>query len=496
MAPRIRLRKKPTEALLQPSDFTIDGAFELPGSCDFGGGLTGRYVSGNLRLYSTANDGTLKEFSVPTLTSSQPWNTATETNNYGDIYGSVIARAVDDGGGGTQPPPTLHSLTYARPTGVYWDPVDSRMYWTTAVGYNIAGDDCVIGYSTLNDGAHTGTGVLTCKFSSTYGGRFARGIVPIPSAFITSYGLGARRMALGFGGALSIISHQYSAGPALFAFTPLTAGTDPSEDYLNTTPTALVHYLTGTPSYRAPRDASLACYQEFGDAFDGTTNYWNWGDGYPVGIGGIWVNGASKQGVVFFAPITSGVGSAVTVVNTPSAPTHTVFYVDDASGFHVDDLIGVPTDTTTGNASYKFCYGRISGISGNQITWGSIKNAYTGAADGTGIPINGSSLKTGTFYIGGGTVSTRYEPTLYMYAPSALGGVAQGGSPNLTPYSMLRKTLDGQPTTFPGVDVGASPPSCKGAWYDETTKKAYAMYYNLPNQTGGRGLCYVFSVNA
>ncbi len=489
-------------SMIQPSDFTFDGAFNVHSDLNFGSGLTGRISGGTTYLYSFASDGTLKEYTVPALLMTAPFNTCSAPTDYGDIFGSVICRAANDGGPHTQPPPNVHGLALCSPGGLFIDPLDpTRCYSITQVQYNNTGDDTNLVISTLDFTAHTGAGVETYKFSresSAYGTRLGFSVVPIPSSFVSAYGLGSARLAYGGGGNLSVISHKYSVGPCLFAFVPPVTATETNEDYLSTTITPLVHYLSD--SYRAPRHSTLPCLQVFPDAFTGTTNYWGWGDAFGPSIGAMWIHGASKQGIAFFAVIGSGFTAAVpTIVNTPSSPTNLVFYVSDATDLRVNDFIGVPTDTTAGHPDYPFCYGPIAGISGNQVTMSVMIDAYTGLVDATGIPTVSASIKHGEFYIGGGTMVSRYVSVMYTYTEAQLGSVTTGTAPNLTPDSYQAFQLGGQAATFTGSGPASqAPPQCFGAWFDDTNRKAYLLYKYMPTSAGFPGgtlLVLRYSVN-
>ena len=197
--------------LLQPSDFTYLGSFAMPSSIPFTDGssqptefstasLALRYVSGSLRLMSLTegNNGVtgctsgfgLYEVSVPTLTTSPPWNTATVVAKWGNVwqgrswfyYDSPSGWTSQLNGGGTGW--NIH--------GIYWDPIDARLYWAYGTNYGTAAatDDPTLGFVTLNDTASTFAAYGPWRSGAPK--RDEGGIVGISSWFATAYLSGQR----------------------------------------------------------------------------------------------------------------------------------------------------------------------------------------------------------------------------------------------------------------------------------------------------------------
>jgi hypothetical protein len=133
------------KTLLQQSDFRYIGAFAMPPSTPggedttFGLGLTHRYVSGELRMFSTAwPSHNVYEVRVPALSTSGTLNQAQVVRDWGDVSGSK--RYTGSGA--------------AWVYGLYWDEPDRRLYWSYGDPYNVSNpNDPAVGYSTLNDSA-------------------------------------------------------------------------------------------------------------------------------------------------------------------------------------------------------------------------------------------------------------------------------------------------------------------------------------------------------
>ena len=81
--------------MLTSSDFTYLGAFLVPSPpgfdpADTNSGLTVRNVSGTDYLYFPDRSGMIEEFTAPSLLTSPPFNTGTETQIFDDIYGTNL----------------------------------------------------------------------------------------------------------------------------------------------------------------------------------------------------------------------------------------------------------------------------------------------------------------------------------------------------------------------------------------------------------------------
>jgi hypothetical protein len=518
--------------LLQPSDFTVLGAFRLPTSPSYGteyygldlpSGLTGRYVNGQLRLYSMSTiggyNGTVVEYSVPAdgfLTTTPPYPNVSNggsiiLNHFDDIFQNELSRFVGDGNSDPGPGGRF-GLTNSGAAlwGLYWDPIDSRMYWTSWVSYNTtySTSDTCLGYSTItsiepppgNGGTSaTGVGMGMWKLSPpnqyavTYGNRWCTHPFPIPIAFANAY-CGGRRLGIGFGGSASILSNgPPSEGPALYAINPPTVGVDPDHDYIATEPVRLLHCPPlKVPPKRAPRPPALYCANDYDD-FDPTQ--WNWADG-PVA--GTWIDGPNKHGVVCFCTLTGGNGRG-TILASP-APTPTAFAVTNPGDTAAGDYIKWQTNLTDGQSDYPFVVGTVQGVSGNiiSIVPGTIQNGNpTLGGDMSGaIPRVGGYFLCGAWYQGGGGACSRLYNALYLYDPAGLALVAQGGhaytQENVAPYSMTSFQLAGQTYPFLGGFNAGAPGAARGAWFDPTTKRLYMLHISLLN---GPRLVYVYSVN-
>jgi hypothetical protein len=518
-------------SLLQPSDFRLIGAFRMPTShsyqseyygLNFPSGLTGRYVNGQLCLYTMAvaqqdpsTFGTIVEFSVPAdafLTTTPPYPDVSNggsqvLNHFVDIFQNELARFVGDGNSDPGPGGRFGlTNSAAQLTGLYWDPIDSRMYWTSQIAYNLSyyTSDTTIGYSTitstnpptLNGGASsTGVGMGMWKLSppngypTTYGNRWCMHPFPIPIAFANAY-CGGRRLGIGFGGAMSIISNgPFSQGPALFAIHPPQPGTDPDHDYMATAPVRLCFYPPlKTPPQRAPRPPSLYCTNDFDDE---NPAMWNWKDGLPVGT---WIDGPNKHGIIAFCSLSGG--NCRTTIQASPVPTHTTFAVADPGDTRVGDYARWATDVTNGQTNYPWVAGYVQNISGNFITIDPttiVNGDVIGPDVSAAIPFVGGEFLLGGWYQGGGESATRWYNALYMYDPVDLANVALGlSTENVTPYSMTSFSLAGQTYPFPGgfnTPAGGLP---TGVWFDTTTNRLYALHISFP---GVPRLIYVYSVN-
>lgn len=503
--------KRGGASLLQPSDFTNLGAFAVPNthSLDFGAGLTGRYVAGTLKLYMTNYAGTdaghLVEFQPVadgSLSMTGPFTAAGSVVDYGDIYQSEIARDVDNGGGGTQPPPILTGLANATPLSFFWDSTASRMYWGTMTSYNntTTTSDTCLGFSTLSGSTGTGVGMWKLSPPTTYGNRFGCGLLELPSAWAAT-NVGGRRFGVGFGGNLSIITNgPPSIGPALFAVGALNSA-DTDHTYVSSTSIIpLINYPgvtngVGQVAARAPRDSSLHANQYYPDTFSGNSAVWNWGDAFG-GMAAAWINGSAKQGVAFIALISGGTLS--TTISASPTPTHTVFTVANAGDAQANDVIRWETVGTQGQADYPFYYGTISGVSGNQIT---VTGAHNGnpliSDDPLDLPLVGGYAQEGSWYQGGGSANSRFYTPLYLYDPANLATAAAGGNPALTPYSMLSYTLTGQAYPIIGGNQNQSPRPCspKGSWLD-TSVTPFRWYILTIGCTNGGAIIHEIAVNA
>lgn len=493
-----------SRSVLSPSDFTCLGAFTLAPSGDpnFAGALALRMVAGQPRLYSFpragGSYGLVSEFLVPpdgALKTAAPFPSATLTHFLGDIYQNALYSSVGKGYGA---PPFEGLAGGLCPNSLYWDESDQRMYWTYCSAYNTTFGvaDTVVGYSTLNDTTKTGKGVGMWRLCppAEEGGdnsRWVNGLVPIPPGFASAF-LGGRRLGVGFGGSLSIVSNgPVSVGPALFAVDPagFTPGTN--RNYPAIAPTKLMLHKFGTAAaagfHRPPRDPALQCYNDYTDEgeFRGQTNVWNWSDPPPAAV---WIDTGTKHGFIVFA-LLSGGNVRTTVVATPS-PTRSGFRVASPAGLHVGDFIRVNTDHNP-NPGYPFEMVGITGISGSDIT-------HSGT---TGTPLVPGSVFAGVWYAGGGCCASNWWTPWYIYNPADLAAVAQGRqqADRLVPVSMTNYPLP-HVGSYPlpgGGPNQARPCHPKAAVYDAAAKRLYVLFAEayLGSLNDGRPLVYVFALD-
>jgi hypothetical protein len=285
------------KTLLQQSDFRYIGAFAMPPSTPggedttFGLGLTHRYVSGELRMFSTAwPSHNVYEVRVPALSTSGTLNQAQVVRDWGDVSGSK--RYTGSGA--------------AWVYGLYWDEPDRRLYWSYGDPYNVSNpNDPAVGYSTLNDSTGTATPVGAYIFNGSVLRMYIGCVMTIPQWFVDAY-TGGKRLGAGCGGYFSGV-HWDSMGPSLGAFSP-PASSLPDRSSLSITP--LVGYPDDSKdtmySYeRCHRDTN---YIGAGNwvAWDPRNGVGYWTAGDYIYQGGIWIDLPDKHGVVYFPSLGNG----------------------------------------------------------------------------------------------------------------------------------------------------------------------------------------------
>src|SRR5262249_50731305 len=148
--------------VLTESNFTYLGSFALPHStgtwdtANTSGGLTYRYVNGELHFLTTAHvysGGEVYEVAYPGLsTTNTNVPTAALYKNWGDVYDGEKWVGND---GGTS---ALSGNVWTY--GLYYDDNLDRLYWSYGHGYNADFPyNPSFGYSTLNDATGVATGV-------------------------------------------------------------------------------------------------------------------------------------------------------------------------------------------------------------------------------------------------------------------------------------------------------------------------------------------------
>jgi hypothetical protein len=267
------------------------------GDTGWGKGLTYRYVKGQMRLMTMDLGENLYETDVPAPSLKAPYPRATEIAMWGKF-------------GGEKQWMDVYPAPAGSKTNIFWDEKDQRLYWTFIDGYNTQEPDAPsIGYSGLN----AATGMLTnfgpWRFSERFGkgtgGHKATntGVISIPQWFVDAYTPG-KRLAAGFGGYQSIVNTgPASLGPALTAFAPPALSKNPERSSVHFT--NLVGYPAGGP--RPKRDSDY--YSVLGGDLnpEGGVGRWSWMDGGEVtGSCGVWVDTATKSGMLFFPNLGKG----------------------------------------------------------------------------------------------------------------------------------------------------------------------------------------------
>lgn len=407
-----------SKTILSQNDLTFVGGFRMPSVLVYNSGLALRYVDGTLKLYSVVggNDGRkghVIEFSPPSsLDTTYPFTQVTSYIDFGDIYQDKLVNTVSNG---SKSPPAIGLAGGATPPGgLFWDETDQRMYWTKVVGYNTTSStsDASIGYSTLNDTTHTGKGVASWKLDEPAGlggkgGRYGFSMCAIPSSFASTY-LSGKRLAVGFGGGVSILSNGVpSFGPAVFAIDPPSLINEDHLDYLSSEPQELLSHWASTEKHWAIRNP-LYPGLNHRSLNTGTTNYWFEEDSSKFGV---WIDTGNKQGILIWALM--GAGVADTIVT--SVTSNSVFTVADAGDIQANDIIRIYTDYNP-NPSYPFEQPRVASVVGNTITL---------ATPTTGNFSSGAVVQAGDWYAGGGPSTTRYWTPLYIYDQDDLANTAR-----------------------------------------------------------------------
>lgn len=457
-------------------DLQLVGVFRTPTGISYANGLTHRYINGSLKLYSiSVSDGFLHEWVPP---AQNTWGTTVLsapngniTNSFGDIFQEKIRTVVANGSGCDSISPCIGLANGAsRPTSIFWDESSNRMYWAAVVAYNntTSTSDTSIGYATLDDNSHTGTGIASFKVDAPnangVGGRWGTSWFKIPDWFSTAY-LSGKRLGLGGGGGWSILSNgPMSVGPALFALDPPDIAVDPIYDYLVATPVKLLSHLEIAGETRALRNPLYPGKNYRGSLYlNSTTHFFD----EDKNAHGVWVDTANKSGLLFFANMGAGSADTTVIAITSSS----VFTLADKKDIVSGTVLRIATDYNP-NPGYPFEQKTVSAVNGNEITLtaGTIGNIAMGA-----------EVKTGAWYAGGGQSTSQFHTPLYIYDPDDIALVAQGNlMPNsITPLSNLDLEIPGATYPLGGVAAGGSraPLEFRGATFDPTTNYLYLMAY-------------------
>ncbi|MFA7319688.1 MAG: hypothetical protein WC022_03795 [Parcubacteria group bacterium] len=482
------------KSVVTPSDFTFLGGFRTPSSTPYLQGLTYRYKNGGLVLYSVmsgtgATRGNLVEMRVPTtLTANSPFAYTVLNYNYGDIYQDKLVDLMPNGGVN---PPAIGISGGATPPNPFWDELDQRMYWTKVISYDngisdICATDAGIGYSTLDDTVHTGTGIGEWRLDTKlacggHGTRYAFNMLKVPDGFSQQYFSGVTKYALGFGGGVSVVSNgPPSNGPALSILDHApNLAQESNQGYMSSPPTMLLSHFYGQS--RADMPAGIYDLNYRGDpGYFGLSNKWNTSDESYYGV---WVEGQNKQGVMAFA-LTGGGNTATTVASETSK---SVFTVADIGDIRAGDVLQVASDGATDPAHYPFEMPTVLSVNGDEIT---LKTAMVGN------PIIGGNVICGVWYRGGGAEVSRMWTPYYIYNEDDIGAVYQGAkSADGLPFSSAGNwAFPGVTYPLPGGAYGATttfPHVVRGATFDSTTNRLYVMAYN----SSGINDVYVYQLN-
>lgn len=544
------MRKGPAQLakpVLAGSDFTYQGGFRVPAAITPTGtstytsvaymaaGLSHRYVAGQLRLISAStiyNGGQVYEMSVPALsdpvdlTNFAGYPRATLVRSWGDVFGGK--RWILDPGLNT---------AYASPTypidsntghnvgnllwSLFWDPVDSRLYWTYGVWYDgnstrQNGNPCV-GYTTFVDtpGSESATAFGPWRVSGVGGVNSFRhrgAACRIPAWFADAY-CGGKKLGVGGGGIYANTSPA-SFGPVITAVSDpsLTAVADIADPTVQTS-----GILTGTPvldyeGNTATTGDPTPCLRD-GD-YDGAT--------FDLAAGG--TSGAAylalaNGGFTFGRWYTPGYAHATSYVPGPVTLTfsdlttqtrNAASYALDGSNnwvltFDAPLSGGKVVDSATtvsvhqgppGTAVYR-------DPSGGVGSWTEVDYVQSGMAwiDGTNkhglvyLPYFGSGRVA---YVPGGTQVEFSHNDLFVYGPSDLALAAQGSvvrshvAPNRYAW-----TVPGipNPRTSPFGETPGSIATVAGVTFDATTNTLYVLTKGAYNDGAVEPMVHVYSVN-
>jgi hypothetical protein len=290
LKPEDELSGELSKPVLAEDDFEYVGAFRLPRDISghdgsYGRGLAIRTLNGHTRVITAALDGVIYEVAMPTqLGVFNTYPQASIVKVWGDLSkGHRVGQL----------------------NGLYWDPIDKRLYWSAGNLYNtLHPDDPSMGYSTLDDaGSETGT-YGAWRFTGRGAKATMGGVLPVPDWFATQFTQG-RRLAAGFGGYWSIVATGPAhMGPALCAFAPPPPETTKGSSLEFTN-------LVGYPFNAKPYTEPDRCHRdtEYHTEFDGWNpkdgiGYWSWTD--YIWQGAVWIDLPEKHGIVFFPTLGRG----------------------------------------------------------------------------------------------------------------------------------------------------------------------------------------------
>jgi PKD repeat protein len=309
----VGLSNDPNDPINKPvmsqSNFTYLGSFRMPESANGWstaysmGGLTYRYVDGQLRFLTTSHvysGGLVYETNYPGIGTGNSIPLAQVMRNWGDVY--TGQKWVGNDGGSSD----LSSGVWTY--GLNYDQALGRLYWSYGHWYNASNPyNPSLGYSTLNDATGVATGVGAWSLADRPEKFDRGGTLRIPQWFADRYTDG-KSLGVGFGGYFSIIGSG-SLGPTLAAVGDPDPDLNPNRSALANVP--LVGYPIGAPD-RGHRDTDYNSFYDGGvyPTTPGQWNssngvgYWTWSD--VIYGGATWIDLPGLGGVLYIARVGRG----------------------------------------------------------------------------------------------------------------------------------------------------------------------------------------------
>jgi hypothetical protein len=486
-SPSAPINVKLGKAVLTSSDFGYLGAFLVPQNDSMNTpwqmGLTHRYVGGSLRLYTTGYPNfPLYEFSVPSLATSGPYNAATRTANFGDIYGGK--RTTDSGG--------------ANVRGLYWDEVDQRMYWVFQDDYNpTAPNNACLGYSVLNDSAKTGTAVKAVRMPASVGCIVANGgLTGVPAWFASHVGRRGCRLAVGFGGKESG-GLPMSMGPALAMLDPADITATPDQGYMSAAYTLLRHATLsqtyGSGHYRARRsDLDYYTIADSGwNAGVGSSGWWGWD--CQLRQGACWIDTPAKSGFLIIPTqltraSSNGPHSGSQTSTVGSGSTTHVVLSRPIDGLEVGEVIYVAASYAQGSVP-----AQVTQIAGLSLT---VTDATSPGSPLPSVPTPGGNVVRGEFYAASQPWFSRLKHTWYIYNPLAMAsskGLGGSVASDSIPWASAWDQRFPGGVSYPIHSSGGVPANIvTGMTFDTVTSR---LYVRVRSDSPYSDLIHVYKVS-
>lgn len=310
-------RTRSAKNILRKEDFNYLGSWGPPRtlggtSTSFApGGLTGRYINGDLRFFMIGYDAKIYEINYPgSLSSSSPYPIATLQRNWGDIW-SAEKTILNNAVGSVDGQPCWYQTAVPTSTSfLYWSETNSRLYGTSFSSYHALGSNApFLLAATLNEdtGVATSRGYWATTGTGAHVQRHRGQLLRIPQTFADAYTSG-KTLGIGHGG-FSSISQNNSFGPSLFAAADPTLDTNTGVPTVvhgaNTGTTIPAQLLISHPSQGGdPAGARIYNCRRLNDysgELDGMSEpvgdagWWTWMQ-YNTGM--VWIDTENKHGVV------------------------------------------------------------------------------------------------------------------------------------------------------------------------------------------------------